>query len=368
MDCMTRSINIPLPFQKGQVIDQIILISDVDGVIREGVDNQADPRVVAKIKTLLENPGVDITFISGTAIENNPATQESWRQVNAPLGEIFGHVFAHELSQERVSIYGELGGHRMRPDGCIEILEHYTPEISTELGKLLIHAFLSEVSLSGTPQQKALAHNLQAQNQEDIKHYVLQIREHIDPYFRIIQNRAIVESSTSNPPWDTKHSINWLKQEMQKPHYLVSSLQDHQKTIGVGVAKRGPENGFNFLLISKTDKGLAMRKHIEDKLKKYPRALIVTLGDTQVDFPMHQHAHLAFHVGRESVLRAHSLPNTILIPDSRGNDSSHIEGTLQVLQLLINGLNRSFFDLQYLPILTPAGQIVFHSINDLRKS
>lgn len=33
---------VPKNFQKGQIIEQIILISDVDGVIREGTESKAD--------------------------------------------------------------------------------------------------------------------------------------------------------------------------------------------------------------------------------------------------------------------------------------------------------------------------------------
>lgn len=368
---MYEKISLPESFKEGQIIEEIILLSDVDGVIREGVDRAADPRIIEKVKNFLQYRGVDVTFISGTAIENNPDAREEWRKANAPLGEVFGNAFDQEVAQGRVSIFGELGAHRLNKNRSIDLLEIYSPEISMELGKLLIQAFLHEVLRAGNLQQKGIASQLFIQLDSlaihsSFKEIVLQIRTHIDPHFRLIQNRGLIESSTSNPPWDIHFSVKWLEEEMRKPHYLVSQLEDHQRRIGGGFAKKGENEGFNFLLISKTDKGLATKKHIEERLKKFPRALIVTIGDTQVDFPMHHNGHIAFHVGLEKVHKSHALPHCILIPDANGKDCSHVEGTLQILDLLTEGIGKSFFELKYIPVIDPEGQRNFYSINDLR--
>jgi hypothetical protein len=66
-----KEIYVPEAFKEGQVIEQVILICDVDGVVRENVEAVADPRIIAAIKTLLENKDVNITFISGTPVDND---------------------------------------------------------------------------------------------------------------------------------------------------------------------------------------------------------------------------------------------------------------------------------------------------------
>lgn len=117
-----EEIFIPEQFREGQCIEQVILISDVDGVIREGIEATADPRVINAIKSLLENKNVDVTFISGTPIDND-LTLEPWRRGNVSLKKVFGSSFEKELLEDRVSIYGVLGGQRMKGDGTVKVVD-----------------------------------------------------------------------------------------------------------------------------------------------------------------------------------------------------------------------------------------------------
>jgi hypothetical protein len=137
----------------------------------------------------------------------------------------------------------------------------------------------------------------------------------------------LIETHTSSPPWSTSLSAKWLKEKTTHSDCLISILPLLQKQIATGYAKKD-EEGFNYLLISKTNKGLTTKEHIKEKLKLFPKALIVTIGDTQVDFPMHQNAHLAFHVGLEQVWLNNSLPNCMMIRNEKGEDHQHVEGTL----------------------------------------
>lgn len=370
---------IPEQFQQGQTIEQIILISDVDGVVRDSVENTADLRVIQRVKSLLENSGVDVAFLSGTPIENN-RNVESWCQGNIPLSEVFDSLFEKELLDKRVAIYGLLGGHCMKPDGSLEVVEEYSPEVSNEIGKLLIQGFLKEVLMDGSSEQKRIAteleielealildHSKQSRNVTSQEFYTIVkvIRQHLDPNFRLLSNGALIETHTSNPVWNTEMTLNWFKDEINCPQYLISHLPSTQKQIARGTAKRG-EDKFNYFLICITNKGLTAKKHIEKKLKNSPNALVVTIGDGQVDFPMHKNAHLAFHVGPEEVWINNPLPHCVMMLSPDGKDNQCVNGTLQVLDLLREGMGKSFNDLKYIPRCDLNGQWKYYSINEIQ--
>ncbi len=373
----SEEVFIPEPFRNGEMIEQIIVISDVDGVVRDSVEAIADPRVINAVKLLLENDMTALTFISGTPIDND-SSLEPWRRGSVPLNKVFGSSFEKELSENRVAIFGVLGGHQMQCDGKLEVVDEYSPEIAVELGSLLIHAFLREVMSIGTAPQKELAQALQAElNALQFEHsssretapefnsIVSAIREHLDPDFRLISNGALIETHTTNPPWSTALSYKWIQDEINRPQYLVSKLALSQKQMATGLAKRG-DQGFNYLLISKTNKGLTTSKHIAERLKQFPKALIVTIGDTQVDFPMHKNAHLAFHVGLEEVWRNNPLAQCVMIRNASGQDSQHVEGTLKVLNVLQEGIGKSFYELKYIPRQDSSGRWDYYSLNELQ--
>jgi hypothetical protein len=373
-----HAFSIPPQFRNGQPIEQVILISDVDGVIRESTEDIADPRVIQAVKSLLNNKGIDVTFISGTPIESDQ-TLEIWKRGNLPLNKVFGSSFSKELSDKRVTIYGVLGGHRMQEDGSLEVVDEYSKEASWELGKLLIHAFLQEVLNYGTSTQQVIAKHLQVEldalspkqlhssneTAQDFHQIVMTIRQYLDPSFRLISNGALIETQTSNPPWTTLLSFEWLKDAINQPQHLISKLPLAKKKMATGFAKKG-EGGFNYLIVSKTNKGITTKEHIEEKIKIHPNALIITIGDTQVDFPMHENAHIAFHVGLEQVWLNNRLPHCMLIRNESGKDAQHVEGTLKVLALLEDAVGKSFYDFKHIPQCDALDQWSYYSIRELQ--
>jgi hypothetical protein len=349
---------IPSQFQDGRPIEQLILICDVDGVVRDSTDADADPRIISAIRALMSHPNVDVAFISGTPIVQDPFL-DIWKRGNKTLDKALVSLFTHELKEKRMTIYGALGGQRINHEGQVEILDEYSLEAAFEIGRLLLQAFLQEVTNQGSDEQKKLAKSLQlslneltlknkhqssAITADEFSEIVLKIRSQLDPNFQLASYGASIETHTSNPPWTITHSLQWIENQLDNhPHLLISQMPHEQKKIAGGFARHG-EAGFNFLLISKTNKGLTIKKHIEEKRYLYPHALIVTIGDSQVDFPMHQHAHLAYHVGQEQVWKNYSLPHCKIVLDKYGRDSQHVAGTLHVLNLLKQGLGKSIFD------------------------
>ena len=86
-------------FPEDKCIEKIIFISDVDGVVRDSIDAIADPRVIAAIRSLLHHTNIDVTFISGTPIINDP-TLEPWRRGNVSLSRVFGSSFEKESGRK----------------------------------------------------------------------------------------------------------------------------------------------------------------------------------------------------------------------------------------------------------------------------
>lgn len=348
---------IPLQFNGGQPVEQLILVCDVDGVVRKSTQNDADPRIVTAIKGLIKEHDVDVAFISGSPVSQNPLL-ENWRRGNSTLDKTVGKFFGPELKAGSVAIYGSLGGQCMTPDCQTKFIDTYSPQAIFEISKLLFFAFLGEIENDGSQMQKKFAADLKSQLEvlkledtgqpssvtpNEFRELVLKIHSGLDPHFKLISYGAFVESHTSNPPWNTFWSFQWLKSQLDCSHLELSRLDEEQKHVATGLAYRG-DGDFNFLMISKTNKSLTLRRHIQERLLQYPEALIVTIGDTQVDFPMHAHAHLAFHVGQEEVWKNHNLSHCLLVRDQFGSDNQHVDGTLHVLNLLKNNLGKPIRD------------------------
>lgn len=349
--------NILLQFQDGRPIENIILVCDVDGVIRNSTEANADPQIVMLIKDLVATQSIDVAFISGTPISQNPFL-ETWRRGNHTLDKAIGKFFSRELQDNKVTIYGALGGQRMIKEGQFEIIDQYALDITFELGKLLLYAFLEEVKNQGTPHQikyaedlKLIIDELKLRNKQqspevsadEFSDIISKIHSKLDSGFRLVSYGAFVESQTSNPPWNTARSLQWLKNQLNCPDLRISQFPEEQKQLAMGIAHRENDR-FNFLMISKTNKSLTIQKHLQEKLRIYPEALIVTIGDTQVDFPMHQHAHLSYHVGQEQVWKNHCLSHCMLVQDKFGRDSQHVNGTLYVLNSLKNNIGKPLAD------------------------
>lgn len=349
----TFNKNAFIQFQPERSIEEIILVCDVDGVVRNSTEADVDSQIVSLIKELVATQNIDVAFISGTPVAQNPFL-ELWRRGNHTLDKAIGKFFSEEIEKNKITIYGALGGQRMTPEGQVDIIDQYSSDITFELGKLLLYAFLEEVRNEGSLQQKKeaerlklLIDELELKNKKQIStvtadefsEIIVKIHSKLDSDFRLISYGAFVESHTSNPPWNTMRSLQWIKNQLNNPDLLISQLPEEQKQLATGLAHRGNE-GFNFLMISKINKSLTIQKHLQEKLKQYPQALIVTIGDTQVDFPMHQHAHLSYHVGQKQVWKNHYLPHCKLVQDQFGRDSQHVNGTLQVLNSLKNNMGK----------------------------
>lgn len=345
---------IPPQFNDGLPVNHIILVCDVDGVIRNNTEDHIDHQVLASIKELINQHNVDVAFISGTPVAQNPFL-EIWRRGNTSLNKAVGSFFIRELQEEKVDIYGALGGQRISREGQVEVLEEYPLDITFELSKLLLYGFFEEVRNEGSQQQKNYAEDLKmdldkltlknrlqspTNTADEFYELIFKIRSQLDPEFRLISYGAFVETHTSNPPWNAIRPSKWIKDQLNSPHLLISQITDEEKQVAVGLAHRG-DKSFNFLMISKTNKSLTIKKHIQKKLRTQPNALIVTIGDTQVDFPMHQHAHLAYHVGLKQVWQDHYLPQCMLVQDKFGHDRQHVTGTLHVLNILKKNIGKA---------------------------
>lgn len=334
-------------------VEHIILVCDVDGVIRNSTEADVDPQIVTLIKDLVDTQHVDVAFISGTPITQNPFL-ETWRRGNHTLDKAVAKFFSQELAEKKVTIYGALGGQRMTLEGQTDYIDQYPPEILFELGKLLLYAFLEEVRHEGNADQIKDAEDLmlivdelkltskQPSSMETPTEFgdvVFKIQSRLDANFRLVTYGAFVEIQTSNPPWNANRSQDWIESQLDDPHLLISQYPAEQKQSAMGLAHR-ENDGFNFLLVSKINKSLSIKKYLQEKLQLHPNALIVTIGDTQVDFPMHQHAHLSYHVGKECVWKDHSLSHCMLIRDQFGQDSQHVSGTRYVLNSLKNHIGK----------------------------
>lgn len=347
-----RKIKTPL-HDKGP-IKRLILICDVDGVIRNSTEADVDPQIVKSIKDLIATQCVDVVFISGTPISQKPFL-ETWRRGNHTLDKAVGKFFSQELQENKITLYGALGGQRLTEEGHTDCIDQYPSEITFELGKLLLHAFLEQVLSEGDANQIKCAQDLRPKIDElklrnkqqssmvtanEFSDVVFKIHSKLDSNFKLLNHGSFVEIQTSNPPWNANRSAEWIMSQLHCPNLLISQYPAEQKQCAMGLGHRENE-GFNFLMVSKINKSVAIKKYLQEKLRLHPNALIVTIGDTQVDFPMHQHAHLSFHVGKEQVWQEQALSHCMLIKDSFGQDSQHVNGTLYVLNYLKNNLGKS---------------------------
>jgi hypothetical protein len=355
----------------------MIVFFDVDGVVRNDVEGEADPRVVAAVKSLLEkHKKIHVVFLSGTPVSND-RNAEDWQRGNVPLQEVFRSSFKEEVDAGKVAIYGVMGGQQLMSDGSMSVVDQYRLQDSFELNRLLIRAFLKEVAETGSVSQVETAKSLQPALDavtlsdfsqptnvvaKEFRSIVLAIRDSLDPGFRLINNGGSIASKTSNSLWKTAYAKEWMQEELKKPAF--SHLPDAQKQIGAGLEKKG-DIGVNFCVISKTSKGPTTKTLLKSISETLPNALVVTLGDTASDYPMHKEGDIAFHVGLEDVLRKNPLVNGIMVRNSLGADSQHVAGTLKVLRLLDKAMGKSFDDFRYIPTKKSDGSWKFRSIREL---
>ena len=65
-------------------IEHLILISDVDGVLRYSTDEEIDPRIVQALQMLTNHAHADVALISGTPIIQDSSLEE-WRRGHLTL-------------------------------------------------------------------------------------------------------------------------------------------------------------------------------------------------------------------------------------------------------------------------------------------
>ncbi len=99
---------IPPQFRDGRSIEHIILVCDVDGVIRNSTEADIDPQVLLSLKDLITTQNVDIAFISGTPVSQSPFL-DTWRRGNITLDKAIGSFLVREVQEKKVTIYGALG-------------------------------------------------------------------------------------------------------------------------------------------------------------------------------------------------------------------------------------------------------------------
>ena len=127
----------------------------------------------------------------------------------------------------------------MKKDGGVEVVDEYSLETSFELTRYLLHAFLKEVQMHGSIMQQELSRNLENQLHcvvlQDINQptnttaiefdpIVRVIREHLDPHFRVMNDGPMVQTHTSNPPWNTGLFASWVQNQLDQPHSIASCL------------------------------------------------------------------------------------------------------------------------------------------------
>lgn len=321
------------------------LIFDVDGVVRHHTEMPIDERVLKSFKELVKHTNIKTTFISGTPVAQRNGL-ELWRKSNSTLDSSIGEQFKEELATKRIAIFGALGGQKLDSNLNKVVLEEYTLGQIFEIGKMLISAFILEVENDGNENHKKAAKfvleklkDLDLRNHaqhadetpEEFKELIEYIRESIDPHFKLISYGSFIESHTSHPAWHSHHSVNYLKKAVNDPDCGLFSLEEEEKHVGHGIAYRKVE-GFNFLMISKTNKGRALKRILSEQTNN--AEFLITFGDTQVDFPMHELADLSFHLGKRKIWEHHNLPHCHLVVDKDGKDEQHVDGTLFLLHQL----------------------------------
>ncbi len=368
---------LPRSFDIDQIIDHVLIISDVDGVIRSHPDDKRIPEnIVYTIKQLLRTNKVQMAFISGSPLTRTEDAGE-WQLDVYPLEKLFLPEFENEIEEGKIVIYGAMGGQFLSSSNQVFYQKFYSPYQIEEGCKILLKSFLEEVSVQGSLSQKKQAfiilHSLkmlapsnQANNGlanqspyqhhslEVLKNIVLSIRANIDPNFRLINRGNEVEFHASDTAWNFERIQISVSRELQK-NACFSNIVDQKKQCYYGS---------HWIKISHISKKDPATSFIESYRKTYPERspLILAFGDGSVDFPMFDVAHLAFFVGSSSQVSKQKnigkLP-LVIVRDSEGKDSCHVDGTFRILSALESSMGREFNHFPY--ISAPTGNSAFDS-------
>jgi|GEM_PF-2242481 hypothetical protein len=375
--------------QGDKIINEVEIVTDVDGVVRESWRNPADPRVVAALKTLLRNKDVrvHVTFLSGSLValndNGNWENQPEWKKGHFPLRETLASYFAQEVSEGKVTILGAAGNHQLMPDGTTKVRDEYTPQQAAELVKLNLYITLKEHQERGDAEQQKIATELLSKLDvinpsayrdsvllagDYFVEIILAIRKHLDPEFRVVIYGPSVESHASKFLDRGEKWLAWFKVHVAIfPH--LKRLLLHDRNIFTGDAVNPDGTKFNWLTAVIKNKGEAIQPYMQEVREKSPNAAVFSFGDAANDFPTHKKSDLAFHVGTKKVYEKNlpDAPQTIMVVDKDGKDGLFVEGNLQMLALLEKALGKSFNDLKYILRRNASGQESYYSVNDIKQ-
>jgi hypothetical protein len=367
---------------------RFLVILDVDGVTRRGVTDVADPRVLRLVQRCLAHNAADATaataavrvvFLSGTParVHDHAAdASEDWRRANVGLDSIFGDMVAPLLAAGTVSIYGQLGMDRLSVGSNGEVVgesvgKYSAGEVSCICGHLLGWYFKMAAEAHAAEAAEglkllaaagaAMTAETPAVPTPDAYAAVCGfIRARLDPHFRLISNGGNIEF----------HDVALMHHGAPMPAVIAElrALLDADAASFAkvpspsgGVAHRGDVE-FRFLIVTLTNKGATVDRLVTEDAALAPAAArrrILTVGDTQIDYPMHSRADVAFHVGAAAVWEAHrgdaALQHVNMVAGNDGRDMQNTDGTVAVLEALDAALTDGTGDDVYASTVTRIG-------------
>lgn len=299
------------PFLEGaeRSIEKIILLSDVDGVIRESVeDRELSFEMLEAIEGLLNTKRAEIVFISGSPCVNVP-TSYAWQEDNISLYEIFYPPLKKWIEEGTVSLYGAQGGQILTPKGSCHFNEEFLLDESEKenLFSFFLTAYSEGASLIPASQEWLLIAN---------EVYGL------DKGFRLIDRGCEIEMQSTLDGWNLQ----------QAKEYLTQCLPN--ASIVSGAASRSGKPFF-FLKVSQMTKEIGAHNFLKSKnVERDPSTLVVAFGDTQTDIGLYKVARsfdgLAFHFGKDGTYEG----APVIVRSVDGADNSHLGGAIEILRNL----------------------------------
>ncbi|MFN0117568.1 MAG: hypothetical protein ACKVQC_04645 [Elusimicrobiota bacterium] len=349
-------------------IARIVIAADVDGTLRDDEHKNVDPEIMEELINLDKTGRVRFAAISGSAVGG--IETDDWRRDNLAIGPAFNNEM-EGYSPQYIDLYGSMGGQNIHGNsGTAQLLDMYTPEQAFEAIHVILKAYLEEVrdSQFSDPKNKKLVlpllellENIQFPSHvktsfdlplslsdfqvimesvtDPFKEIMLKIRDGgINPGARLIWRGTDVEFYAPVRDID----LNNLAVRFNFDNsVLLKALPESERSVLSGKV---------FAKVSKTTKKERTRLFLTEQGQSAEgQVLYVTIGDTHGDFPMHEvslKGHLGFHVGESQIVESYPKGNLIFIRRQSGAGESHVQGTLQVLRALRQGLTegRKFGD------------------------
>lgn len=292
-------------------IERIILLSDVDGVIRDSVEDRGlSLNMREAIEVLLNTQKVEIVFISGSPCVK-ASVLHPWQEDNTSLYEIFYAPLKKWIENGTVTLYGAQGGQCLCATGICNFDQEYLINAveKEHLYSCFIDAYCAGASCSLSK-----------------KEWVASAEEiyNMDRGFRLIDRGCEIEMQVTQSGWDVEHAGEYL------------ALHVPNATISSGVASRG-EQPFFFLKISRVSKEIGAQKYLYSKnIEINSGTLVVAFGDTQTDIGLYKVAAkfkgLSFHFGKEGIYEGFPF----IVRSEEGCDRTHTEGAIRILKSLKN--------------------------------